>query len=593
MFVDDLVHDHAKADPLIAARHSAFIATHLVVGVVTLACLPGYLALRGDLTPTEALVFSILACPVAIAFFLSRTARFEAANILSAMALCGLVAVAATRTGGVQSFVLICLPLVPLEAAIAGSRRVVAAALAMAVLTAAGIAGADMAGLLPSAAETANSMALHGVVMMAAIGYAGGIAFLNHGFQAAEAEMIRSGEARYAMLAENMNDLVTRHGEAGRVTYASPAATVMTGVAPSALLGQGLFERVHVSDRPTYLAALSQAQAGAACTAEFRLRRDGGISFIWVEMRCRSVGAGEASHVVAVSRDITGRKAQELATEAARAEAERANAAKGRFLATMSHELRTPLNAVIGFSEMLMNEKVMGIDAERRHEYAGLIHDSGQHLLSVVNGVLDMSKIETGNFQILAEPFSIESLVDNCRAMMLLKAEAGRIRLDLAVEPGLPDIVADKRACRQICLNLMSNAIKFTPPGGKVTVGARAEAAGIALFVTDTGVGIAREDLPRLGEAFFQASSAYDRAFEGTGLGLSVVKGLAVLHGGWMEVDSVVGRGTTVTVRLPLDCENAASRDAIAMASNVERLWPRAQQPGPMSVPETQGKKRA
>jgi cell cycle sensor histidine kinase DivJ len=340
---------------------------------------------------------------------------------------------------------------------------------------------------------------------------------------------------------------------------------------------------------------VAKAQAGEACTAEVRLRRDGGagFDFIWVEMRCRSFGAGDGRHVVAVSRDVTGRKAQELAMEAARADAEKANAAKSRFLATMSHELRTPLNAVIGFSEMLMNETVMGIDAERRREYAGLIHDSGQHLLSVVNGVLDMSKIETGNFPIVAEPFSMAGMVESCRAMVLLKAEAGGIRLELALDATLPDIIADKRACRQICLNLMSNAIKFTPPGGKVTVGVRAEAGGIALSVSDTGVGIAREDLPRLGEAFFQASSAYDRVFEGTGLGLSVVKGLAALHGGRMEVDSIVGQGTTVTVRLPFDCENTASRQAIAAAPNVERLWPRHIQPELVSTPEQQGKKRA
>jgi cell cycle sensor histidine kinase DivJ len=211
----------------------------------------------------------------------------------------------------------------------------------------------------------------------------------------------------------------------------------------------------------------------------------------------------------------------------------------------------------------------------------------------VVNGVLDMSKIDTGNFPIFAEPFSMGALIENCRAMMLLKAESGRIRLEQAIDPSLPDVVADKRACRQILLNLLSNALKFTPAGGKVTAGVRAEDGGIAVFVSDTGVGIAREDLPRLGEAFFQASSAYDRAFEGTGLGLSVVKGLALLHGGCMEIDSVVGRGTTVTVRLPFDCENAASRDAVAAAPNVERLRPRNVQPEPVPAPEIQGKMRA
>ena len=152
----------------------------------------------------------------------------------------------------------------------------------------------------------------------------------------------------------------------GRSTYASPAALAILGVQPEKLAGQALFERVHVSDRPTYLSILAQAQSEAT-TAEFRLRRETpqGPRFIWVEMRCRPFGDERVRHVVAVMRDISDRKEHELQMEAARAGAETANAAKSRFLATMSHELRTPLNAVIGFSEMLMNESPMQLDAGR------------------------------------------------------------------------------------------------------------------------------------------------------------------------------------------------------------------------------------
>ena len=175
--------------------------------------------------------------------------------------------------------------------------------------------------------------------------------------------------------------------------------------------------------RPISRALANSGSAGESRSVEFRVRREAPESssaqFVWVEMRCRALdqaavdGAGERE-VVAVMRDITKRKEQETALEEARAEAERANAAKSRFLATMSHELRTPLNAIIGFSEMLTKEGSLMIDAKRRHDYAHLINDSGHHLLSVVNGILDMSKIETGNFEITPEPFAPRQVIEEC-----------------------------------------------------------------------------------------------------------------------------------------------------------------------------------
>jgi cell cycle sensor histidine kinase DivJ len=363
----------------------------------------------------------------------------------------------------------------------------------------------------------------------------------------------------------------------------------MLSVPPAALSGQGLFERVHVSDRPIYLSTLSAtATRGEPGTAELRLRQeaDGPPRFIWVEMRCRIDEVEGGRHVVAAIRNISDRKAHEVEVEAARGAAEQANAAKSRFLATMSHELRTPLNAIIGFSELLMNEQTMRLDADRRAEYARLIHESGHHLLAVVNSVLDMSKIESGTFQIVTEAFSLDQLVSSCCAMLQLKAETAGIALVAAVDRGLPEVVADKRACRQIYLNLLSNALKFTPSGGRVTVGASLEGTVLELFVSDTGVGIAGDDLPRLGEAFFQASSAYDRTFEGTGLGLSVVKGLAALQGGEMTVESIVGAGTKVLVRLPLDGTQPRA------ATRLGRLPTRAPAERPAMKTE-RGKRRA
>ena len=309
---------------------------------------------------------------------------------------------------------------------------------------------------------------------------------------------------------------------------------------------------------------MSDAARGAdECSVEFRLRRDGVraergrpaiVTFIWVEMRCRTLDSEDPdSEVVAVMRDVTGRKNQEQALETARAEAERADAAKSRFLATMSHELRTPLNAIIGFSEMIVQEDALRIDAAKRKEYAQLINDSGQHLLSVVNGILDMSKMETGNFEIAPEPFAPRPALVNCCNLLALKARENGIDLVTRAPEILPDVNGDLRAFKQIVINLVSNAIKFTERGGTVTVSAEIEAARLILRVVDNGVGIGPDDLKRIGDPFFQAGKTYQRRHEGTGLGLSIVKSLVRLHGGEMTVQSKLDEGTTITIALPVE----------------------------------------
>jgi cell cycle sensor histidine kinase DivJ len=370
-----------------------------------------------------------------------------------------------------------------------------------------------------------------------------------------------------------MSDVIARHGRNGAVQFVSPAAEVVFGVPAAGLMNNGLFERVHVGDRPAYLTALAHAAAGGESrSVEFRVRRDvvdehGAPTpqFIWIDMRCRSLdriaddpAESEDREVVAVMREVTKRKVQEQALEDARVEAERANDAKGRFLATMSHELRTPLNAVIGFSEMLMHDQDMQLDGAQRRDYAHLINDSGHHLLSVVNGILDMSKIETGNFEITPEPFTPAPVIRNCCDLLTLKARDAGVELLPRISADMPEIVADKRALKQIMLNLISNAIKFTDRGGHVVVEAAIENSVVVMRVVDNGVGIAEDDLPRLGDPFFQARGSYARPYDGTGLGLSIVKGLIALHRGRIEIKSRLAEGTCVTVRLPIDCENAA-----------------------------------
>jgi cell cycle sensor histidine kinase DivJ len=491
--------------------------------------------------------------------------------VLSSLALTGLVTAVAASTGGIASFAAIWLVVVPLEAALSASRRVVATASTLALGAAGLLVLLDIEQLLPiPSSSTHAALAALGIVSAAL--YAAGLALGAEALARTSFWLLYAEEDRYRLLARNMTDVITRHGRDGGVLFMSPVGEALFGSRIADLHGHGLFDRVHVADRPAYLTALGDTAALAESrSAEFRVRRDGvdanghpAMEFVWIEMRCRPLeqagaDAGEAGRreVVAVLRDVTGRKQQQQALEDARAEAERANAAKSRFLATMSHELRTPLNAIIGFSEMLKKEAALMLDAKRRNEYAGLINDSGNHLLSVVNGILDMSKIETDNFEITPEPFNPGQVIASCCDILALRACEAGVQLERLVPGDLPEIVADKRALNQIMFNLLSNAIRFTDRGGKVLVSARAEAANVTFVVEDNGVGINDEDLARVGEPYFQAGASYDRRHGGTGLGLSIVKGLVRLHGGEFSIRSRVGEGTRITISLPLDCERS------------------------------------
>src|SRR5262245_5059871 len=595
-----------------AARHRAFIGSRIVLGFTALASFPVYLVFNGVPGTLEAVVFCWMLLPIVNAYFLARTGWFEASHALAALALSSLVTVVAAKTGGIASFAAIWFVAVPLEAALAGSRRAVIAAACFALAATLTLAHLQTGGLLPaSQTAEADRTFFTGLGILSCALYATAVAVRAGSVMQIGSRLLSVGDARYHLLARNMTDVITRHGRNGAVLFASPAAESLFAVPPRDLIGHGLFDRVHVADRPAYLTALSEAAMSEdARSVEFRVRRDPADQvgqprphFIWVEMRCRPLdqsgpqaagNAGDARErrdddgreVVAVMRDITDRKAQEQAVEDARREAERANAAKSRFLATVTHELRTPLNAVIGFSDMLMHEEAMKLDAVRRRDYAQLINESGQHLLSVVNDILDVSKIETGNFAITPEPFAPTPTLKTCCDILALKARDAGVDLILRAGDRLPEVVADKRAFKQILLNLLSNAVKFTDRGGRVTVGAKSDASGFVLTVEDTGVGIDAADLGRIGDPFFQARGSYTRPYDGTGLGLSIVKGLVSLHGGSIDIQSRVGEGTCITVRLPLDCETTR-RDEVVKRQPVAEL------PVIRSQPEHQVRKSA
>jgi two-component system, cell cycle sensor histidine kinase DivJ len=587
--LDTLLHPSARYDVLTRARHRAFMAPRLLGSLVAFAVFPIYLAMRGAPSALEVAGFTWLIAPILLSWFLSRTGRYEGAHVLSSLALAGLVMVVAVNTGGIESFAAIWLVVVPLEAALSASRRVVAFASMLVLSCAALLIAAGYLDILP---PPETNIVLRGMLMgfgvASAALYAAGLAFGAESLARTGVALLNFEEDRYRLLAQNMSDVISRHRGNGAVQFISPAAEAMLGTPVTRLLGHGLFDRVHVADRPAYLTALSDAaRGGEAGSVEFRLRRDtprggGQVDFVWVEMRCRlleqalqAAMSGEAE-VVAVMRDVTDRKIQEQALEQARSAVEQADAAKTRFLATMSHELRTPLNAIIGFSEMIVQGDTLTLDAARCREYAQLINDSGQHLLSVVNGILDMSKMESGNFEITPEPFSPRAALVNCCNLLALKARENAIDLVTSAPLDLPDLNGDPRAFRQIVLNLVANAIKFTERGGKVTVSADVDGSRLVLRVSDTGVGIAAEDLKLIGAPFFQAGKTYQRRHEGTGLGLSIVKSLVGLHSGEMTVQSRVDEGTTVTVALPLAFTAPAVREPI---SNIATLTPASRSP--------------
>jgi cell cycle sensor histidine kinase DivJ len=226
--------------------------------------------------------------------------------------------------------------------------------------------------------------------------------------------------------------------------------------------------------------------------------------------------------------------------------------AKSRFLAAVSHELRTPLNSIIGFSDMLVHGMAGEFADARQREYVELIRESGTHLLSVVNAILDVSKIEAGAYSIRPEPFVVAEAIELCRSMMAQQAHDQGVRLTAEVTPGTGEICADRRAVQQIMLNLLSNAVKFTPAGGEVGIEVQRRGSRLRLAVRDTGIGIAEEDLGRLGQPFMQVRNDFTRQFDGTGLGLSLVKGLVRLHEGEMTIECAPGEGTTVAVMLPV-----------------------------------------
>ncbi len=255
------------------------------------------------------------------------------------------------------------------------------------------------------------------------------------------------------------------------------------------------------------------------------------------------------SQVTALEQRLVARENESRTAQDA---AEMANRAKSEFLANMSHELRTPLNAILGFSEIIHNEMLGRIENDHYREYVGDIHSSGQHLLSIINDILDLSKIEAGHVELDEEVFDAASVLDSSVRLVKERAETSHVRLSVELSGARRSLRGDQRKIKQIIINLLSNAVKFTPAAGSVTVSAAVGSdGGFEIAVSDTGIGMNSDQVEIALTAFGQVDGALARKHEGTGLGLPLARSLTELHDGRLEIESAPGVGTTVTVCLP------------------------------------------
>ncbi len=359
-------------------------------------------------------------------------------------------------------------------------------------------------------------------------------------------------------LDEIIDAVVLKVTASGEVLDASPQARRIFGVTPELLLANGFFERIHVADRVAYMCAVADMRQGKerkSVALRFRVPGEGGAGTApdYRPFLIDMTGQPGGQPIVMVARCNDDMVQLREGLAAATDKAQTLDVAKNRFLAAVSHELRTPLNAIIGFSDMLLHEMFGPFGDPRQKEYVGLVAESGHHLLAVVNSILDVSRIEAGTYSTRPEPFRFRDAVDMCHSMLKQQAAAKHIELTVNVAPETGTLEADKRAVQQILINLVANAIKFTPKGGRVETGAKRIGSRVHFWVSDTGIGISEDDLPLLGKPFMQVQNDYTRHFEGAGLGLSLVTGLVSLHHGTMVIESALGEGTKVTISLPAE----------------------------------------
>jgi two-component system, cell cycle sensor histidine kinase DivJ len=341
--------------------------------------------------------------------------------------------------------------------------------------------------------------------------------------------------------------------------------------------GRAFVDQVHVTDRIAFARAFDALRQGEdRIRVRLRLGRPqvedvvGALMAVSLDMAVSRDHLGNLTSVFVQALDCSCE--QDMADQLARLELDlqKAHEIKSRFLAAASHELRTPLNAILGFSDILMGDYLGRMEDERHREYVRLIRQSGGHLLSVVNSMLDMSRIEAGRYELLVEPFTVSETIFDCEKMLALQAREKGVALTSRIARNVGEVHADPRAVRQILINLVGNAIKFTETGGVITVDAARSDQNLVLSVSDTGIGIDQDKIRTLGQPFVQVQSDYNRQYDGVGLGLSLVKGLVALHGGEFTISSRAGEGTVVQISLPIDGSGVSRIEATGESQQIE-----------------------
>ncbi len=372
--------------------------------------------------------------------------------------------------------------------------------------------------------------------------------------QRASEARLRAAEARYRSIFENALWGIFQTSPDGRYLDANPALAQIYGYASTAdLLGEltDISRQLYVDPSRRMEFLHHMREEGTVKSFESQVyRRDG--SKIWISESCRLVrGTDGKEYFEGTVEDITRRKQVEIALLEEKERAEAASRSKSEFLANMSHELRTPLNAIIGFSEILSAEMFGPIGHPKYREYATDILGSGSHLLTLINDILDMAKIEAGRFNVTLQPVALGDVVQSCMRMVRPRADGAMLKLSDTIDPDLPAVMADARALKQVLLNLLSNAVKFTPASGSVTISATPADNGIELIVTDTGIGMNPADIPHAMEPFRQIEGSLQRRYEGTGLGLALVRSLSHLQGLEFSLDSMPAKGTRARIWFP------------------------------------------
>ena len=543
-----------------AQRRSVLAVNARIVLAASAAATPValYGLLQGAMLP-----FVLCVCGLATGFFsfaLHHRSQYEGAAAAQVYGILLAGALLAVAEPAIADFGLAVALLAPVHAALLARTPTKKSAWALVVAVVALATTAWLGWMAwPEPFGTAYALAGGLVFVVTALMVALSASRLGSAFEVYEKAQINA----YRHLIEHVQDAVMRFSSEGGLLFASRSSEKLFGCQRYELSGSGTLDRIHVLDRPAFLTAFADANRdGKSRRVEIRMRRDDPAApatapqFVWVEVALSPVidpdVRGQRHEVVALLRDITDRRDHENEMRQARKLAEEASSAKSHFLATIGHELRTPLNAIVGFSEM-MTSGIAGDMAPAHKEYAALIHQSGVHLIEVVQMLLDMSRLEAGKFELQAESFQPEALIEPCLTMVGATARQKGVQLASDLPRALPAIVADERACRQILINLLSNAIKFSHEHAVVTVSMKRQGRYLSLSVTDHGIGMSSDAVARIGEPFFQAQDGLARRYEGTGLGLSIVKGLVDLHGGTLSAMSTPGEGTTMTVLLPIN----------------------------------------